>query len=483
MKSRVDYDVIVIGAGIGGLVAGCYLAKSGVRVLIIEKHLKVGGYCSSFTRKKFSFDVGVHSLGSLRKGGNVFSLVQDHKLDDYLKIIKIKTPNLVLTDDFSLELPTDLSELTANIQELFPSERSQIKDFLIYLKKDLNPFAIKKLLNFNFKELMDEYICSERLKNIFTVLLGNIGLSANLSSALSAKLLFSEYILDGGYYPKGGMQSFSDALLIKFKDYGGDIILNSSADKIFIKNDSVCAVGGEKFGVVKTKSIISSCDLTHTYMELIGANNLSATILKSLDELVPSVSAFVLYVGLNTKIKSNLNSYSTVWYVKNIDDINSIYERTFQGDFLDNNEYAIFSFPSSHDENLAPLDKDSLTVIVGAPFKDKNFWKHNKSVYCDNTTQLINQVLPESKNNAEVIEAATPHTLRRYTNNRCGAMYGWAATPQNYKLIRKVFRTGIAGLFFSGHWGNNGMTQGGVPSVVYSGRKASEEVISHLQHN
>ena len=71
------YDVIIVGAGIGGLVCGCYLARSGVKSLIIEQNSQVGGYCTSFKRKKFIFDACVHSFGSGRKNGQVGMLIDD----------------------------------------------------------------------------------------------------------------------------------------------------------------------------------------------------------------------------------------------------------------------------------------------------------------------------------------------------------------------------------------------------------------------
>ncbi len=69
MSQNYDYDAIIIGAGIGGLVCGCYLAKAGMKVLIVEKNAQPGGYCTSFTRGGFTFDSCVHSLGSLRPEG------------------------------------------------------------------------------------------------------------------------------------------------------------------------------------------------------------------------------------------------------------------------------------------------------------------------------------------------------------------------------------------------------------------------------
>ena len=61
------YDVVILGAGMGGLVCGCYLAKAGMKVLIVEKNTRPGGYCMSFSVNGFYFDACVHSLGSLRK--------------------------------------------------------------------------------------------------------------------------------------------------------------------------------------------------------------------------------------------------------------------------------------------------------------------------------------------------------------------------------------------------------------------------------
>ena len=72
-----DYDAIIIGAGISGLVCGCYLAKAGMKVLIVEKNAKPGGYCTSFTRGGFHFDACVHSLSSLREDGNISTILKE----------------------------------------------------------------------------------------------------------------------------------------------------------------------------------------------------------------------------------------------------------------------------------------------------------------------------------------------------------------------------------------------------------------------
>ncbi len=75
-SSFQSYDVVIIGGGISGLICGCFLAKKGVEVLLVEQHSKPGGYCSSFSRKQFIFDIGIHYFGGLRKGGSFRNILE-----------------------------------------------------------------------------------------------------------------------------------------------------------------------------------------------------------------------------------------------------------------------------------------------------------------------------------------------------------------------------------------------------------------------
>jgi len=71
MRDR-DYDVIIIGGGVGGLVCGDLLSKRGYRVLILEKNYQVGGYCQSSKRKGYTFNAGVVDVGGLWEKGLTF---------------------------------------------------------------------------------------------------------------------------------------------------------------------------------------------------------------------------------------------------------------------------------------------------------------------------------------------------------------------------------------------------------------------------
>jgi phytoene dehydrogenase-like protein len=89
LKANKDsYDAIIIGAGISGLVCGCYLAKAGMKVLIAEQHFKPGGYCTSFKRKEFTFDAAAHSIGGLTMYGNLAKIFEELGIDQKIKIKK-----------------------------------------------------------------------------------------------------------------------------------------------------------------------------------------------------------------------------------------------------------------------------------------------------------------------------------------------------------------------------------------------------------
>jgi all-trans-retinol 13,14-reductase len=82
-----DYDVIIIGAGIGGLCCGCYLAKSGIKTLILEAHDKPGVCVTSIRRKNSIFDVGAHLIGSCNKTGIFKKYLRDLGINiDFLQL-------------------------------------------------------------------------------------------------------------------------------------------------------------------------------------------------------------------------------------------------------------------------------------------------------------------------------------------------------------------------------------------------------------
>ena len=125
-----DYDVIVIGAGNGGLTAAAGLARKGAKVLLMERHNIPGGAATSFCRGRFEFEVALHQLsglGSAEKPGLLRLALQKLGVIDELEFVEISDLyNIMTPDGFKLTLKTDRSQVQTALQEAFPAEKTAI---------------------------------------------------------------------------------------------------------------------------------------------------------------------------------------------------------------------------------------------------------------------------------------------------------------------------------------------------------------------
>src|SRR5512143_1081650 len=101
-KDNSIYDAIIIGAGIGGLVCGCYLARAGMKVLIAEQHFTPRGYCTSFKREGYTFDAAAHSYGGYRQDGSVRKVFDELGVDRKIKIHRYEPSDVINTPEFKV---------------------------------------------------------------------------------------------------------------------------------------------------------------------------------------------------------------------------------------------------------------------------------------------------------------------------------------------------------------------------------------------
>ena len=128
-----DYDVVVIGAGNGGLTAALSLARSGRKVLLLERHNVPGGCATSFVRGRFEFEVALHQLsgvGRPERPGPLRTLLNDLGVMDRLEFVEIENLyRIVIPGVFDATLPADRPELVKALQGWFPDERDAINRF------------------------------------------------------------------------------------------------------------------------------------------------------------------------------------------------------------------------------------------------------------------------------------------------------------------------------------------------------------------
>ncbi len=466
MSNQYDYDAVIIGAGISGLVCGCYLAKAGMKVLIAEKNAKSGGYCTSFTRKGFHFDACVHSLGSLREGGNLRTILKELGLESDLKITRHDPSDIIFSPDFKIHFWNDLDKTIKEFQDNFPRESKKIKEFFEFINKCEGTSFIS-LRPITFQMLLDKYFKDNKLKAILSLpTLGNAGLSPKKLSALTGTLIYKEFMFDGGYYPGNSIQSLADSLTKSFKKFGGDIYFSSAAEEIKIKNNKVEGVGIKKKGFFSTKYVVSGADATRTLLNLIGKENSKIDTVNKLNNMEPSLSMFILYLGVSESFANQNHLYpdTNLWRLPYYD-MDKLYDFAIKGD-VDNLDWFLTRLLS---------DRKSIIMLVNAPFKDKNYWKNNKKRLTDVFIKKMEQIMPNLLSSIVFQDAATPETLYKRTFNYKGAAYGWAGLPSQIAVEGFTQRTDFENLYFSGHWTT--LVQG-VGGVAYLGRDTSRKILN-----
>lgn len=474
-KTNSKYDVAIIGAGIGGLVAGCYLAKAGKKVLIIEKHVRPGGYCSSFSRKKFTFDSCIHFIKIAKKRSFLNKVFEDLGVYKHVEFNEVKQSDLIIAPAGNFFVYNDVNKTIQNLINIFPDEANNIVDFFNFLNTDNTAAIYSGTYKKNFDGLVRSYFKKAELISVLDSLLMNIGLPINKAHALKAYYFFKEFFFAQSYYPKGGIQKLPDALNKIFHDYGGKTLYGTMVDKIQI---------GQKIAkgiVVKNETIladttISNVDPYSTFFKLVGKDNISVALTERIKKIKPSISAYILYLGLSNKVRSEYSTNGSIWYFPE-KDFSAIYADMKKRRSIRGNDYLICSFPSSHDKDLAPDGGLTLSIVFGAPFKTKDYWEKNKKILADDIINRAGAIFPNIKKCLKVTSIATPQTLFEYTNNYEGACYGLASIKKQMAKTFMPQRTEIENLLMAGHWTTHGIGQGGLSMVAYSGFSAANKVL------
>lgn len=429
-SSKIDdkYDVIIIGAGIGGLTCGCYLAKAGMKVLIVEQHHTVGGYCTSFKRGGFVFDAGVHALGSCREDGKIGTVLKELNLNGKLQFHRINTLDTICSKDINISINSNFLNTLNELKSKFPLESKNLQKFTEYiLNLNLEKIFVKeyyRLKKNTFYDLLCEYFSDQKIIYFFSSLLFNIGLPSKMVSALSAIILYKEFIFDGGYYPIGGMEAFPNALKEIFINYKGDLLLSHKVKNIHTENKEIKGCNIQNVGYIPTKYVVSNCDTIQTFIDLIKDKKLEKIFISKVKKFIPSPSMFLVYLGLDTSLKKHIQNDSCITYFPS-STIDEIYQ-----DFYENKkrtfwkEGVVCFFPSLHDRNLSPKGKDNLILLSWAKYKEPAYWEKNKDKIASEIIKRIESLIPNINKHIEIMNIATPITLYKYTSNYNGAMHG-----------------------------------------------------------
>lgn len=471
MKPQIKskYDVIIIGAGIGGLVCGCFLARSGLKVLIIEKNEHAGGCCVSFMRRGVRFDAGAHIMGSCNKGGVFYNILRRLQIDQ--KFIQIDPTEKFFFSGEKLQVPTDLKKYVSQLSDLFPEERRNIYGFFDEMLK-ISRYAknnYTKCGDMTYQDILDKNFKNMKLKSVLSAQMGYLGVAPKDISVIAMCSMLSSYLRDGAFYPIGGSGSLSLKLVERLKSYGGEILFKTRVTQIITKNNistGVLAVNaGSVSFEIESDVTISGIDITKTCLELANTMALDKAVIDEINNSHETPSICILYLAL--KLDSAVIEKKTGWHYSSYDISNMLEDGLY------------VTSPSLYDGTCA---KDGISVIEAfcitpaSDYSNTNDWTMKKKEVENSMLSKIFNIIPESKNSVFFVDSATPKTIEKYTGNKNGSAYGWAMVPSQYRrncLISDVLSN--SGLYLAGHWTNPG---GGVLAAAISGYDTAGKILN-----
>jgi phytoene dehydrogenase-like protein len=454
-KITKNYDVIIIGGGLGGMTAANKLAKNGRKVLLLESHDKLGGFATWFHRKgKHIFDVSLHGfpVGMIKTCRKYWNKAIAGKIIQ-LKRVRFINPLYQLETDFTVE------DFTGKLVNDFKIPKEQVDNFF-NLIMNMNYYDNKEMTN---GELLESFFPGR--KDVHRFLIEPI-VYANGSTledpAITYGIVFSNFMSKGVYTFQGGTDLVIQMMQEELLNNNVDIRLKSNVEKIVI-DDNVCQGVVVDGNFIASKSVLSNGNLIGTIFNLVGEDKFKPEFIKKVKKVRLNTSSCQVYMGIKEGEKiddiGDLIFYSEAkeFATEELLSMNTT-SRTFSLYYprlrpqLENAGYSIVASTNARYEDWVNLSKEE--------------YKAKKQELIEATLVSLEKVIPGVGKKIDYIEAATPLTIKRYTHHEKGSSFGTKhegldISMKLHKEISGLFHTGSVGIIMSGWLGaaNYGVIQ------------------------
>ena len=519
-------DVAIIGAGLGGLMAGARLAKAGLRVALFESHYVAGGCATQFRRRGeggfYHFDVGLHYIGDCEEGGGIPRILDQvgvklrYRPMDQQGFDVLKFPGL------TFPTPVGHDAYEKRLLETFPSEQPAIAKYLRFLREvdhvvryqdkregppDLRMAwevlrhgrMVMRYMQKPIAAVLEDCRLSPRARGVVLGPHGDYGLPPSRVSALLHAGLVNHY-LHGAYYPEGGGQVIADRLAATIEEAGGVILLRRPIAQIVVE-------GGRAVGIrteatkrtpateVRAKAVLSNADLKKTWLELLEPGSLGEQARQQADAWEMAGALFMTCLGVRGDLRELGMSDANYWIFDTFD-IESVYRDCMEAERARIRGIYVTSasLKDPGTQGHAPDGYQTLEIMTlvpgqpgvwGVPSADATTWSYrHDEAYAQAKQHAEDQVLAMAEEHfpglgARIVyqESATPLTHARFTRASGGTGYGLACTPEQFMRGRPGYRGPVPGLYQCGASTRAGH---GIVGALRSGSQAAQRLAKDL---
>ena len=428
MENYKRWDVIIVGSGMGGLTAAALLAKKGLRTLLLKKRNRSGAMWVFFKRNGLTFDATEAFIGGC-KGGEFHRILKEigaHEEVEFIPIHHIRN----IYPGFEVHLTRGgFHSYMEALLNLFPEEEKGLRAYLslvkrigeevksysemTWVRKALFPFYFWNLIRFHrtsHKAILDSLFRGGEIKMALHTLPATKPPSR--LSFLFVATLINKALMEGVFYPKGGMGKISEAMAKSFLRSGGEIHLQMGVDRILIKNDRVEGIQTKSGETFQSPLVISNVN-PNLLAKMLPAE-LQEPFVKKMKSWEYSLSCFILYLATDLDVKGMGLPYFT--YLRSLSDLEEE-DRMLRGGEIPKNPTMMVSIPTLLDSSLAPAGQHLMKVLVNVPYPYQGKWGEGnpedyhriKEEFSKKILQqLESKLLPGLRDHLLFDEAATP---------------------------------------------------------------------------